>query len=68
MDINIAENSQLLGEPIKNLHLPPDCLLVAVNRGRKSIIPDGNLVLLAGDNVIFFTKRHTIPELERLLA
>ncbi|MDR0454765.1 MAG: Trk system potassium transporter TrkA [Deferribacteraceae bacterium] len=68
IDINIGENSRLTGKPIKDLHLPPDCLLAAVNRGRKSIIPDGNLELRPGDNAIFFAKRHSIPELERLLA
>ncbi len=68
IDLDITDKSQFLGSPIKDLHLPPDCLLVAVNRGRKSIIPNGNMELRPNDNVIFFVKRYSIPEFERFLA
>ncbi|MBC7326358.1 MAG: chloride channel protein, partial [Moorella sp. (in: Bacteria)] len=38
---------------VKDLALPPDCLLVTVNRGSREIIPRGNTRLLEGDLLTF---------------
>jgi trk system potassium uptake protein TrkA len=65
---HIPENSKLCNISLKELELPQDCLIVAVQRRMKTIIPDGTTVIKPGDDVIIFVGRQSIPELEELLA
>lgn len=68
IEAKISEKSPLLGKAIKDMTLPENCLIAAVTRSRKSIIPDGNLELQAGDNVVFFVMRSQIGLLETLIS
>ncbi len=53
-EFHIPEGSMADGRPLKEVHWPAGCTLVAVRRGRAVMIPDGNTELLAGDIVTGF--------------
>ena len=53
------------GHPIRDLDLPRHSLIVAVRRGNKALIPNGDLVLREGDTVIFYAQT-LMPEAETL--
>lgn len=40
------------GQAIKDLSLPPDCLLVQVTRGDQTLVPNGSTVLEPGDSLL----------------
>ncbi len=40
------------GKPIHQLQLPSNCLLVAVRRGGKELIPRGDTILMEGDTLV----------------
>ncbi|MDR2869829.1 MAG: Trk system potassium transporter TrkA, partial [Deferribacteraceae bacterium] len=68
IEATLTDNSPLVKLAIKDIQLPPNCLIAAVNRRRKSIIPDGNFALQAGDSVIFFISRVNVTSLDALLS
>ena len=48
-----------VGTSIRDLDISRQSLIVMVNREKKIIIPNGSLVLLAGDEVIMYTRRES---------
>ncbi len=53
----------LIGHPVKELtdHIPNiDCRVVAIYRGGRGILPDGNTVIEEGDEVFFIAARNDI--------
>ncbi len=52
LEIPVHFGSQAEGQMIKDLDLPKNCLIVAVNRGSKEILPKGGTRLHAGDCVV----------------
>ena len=68
IEATLSEKSSLINLALKDIQLPANCLIAAINRKRKSIIPDGNFVLKAGDSVVFFISRDSVPNLEGLLT
>ncbi|MGI9951725.1 H(+)/Cl(-) exchange transporter ClcA [Moorellaceae bacterium AZ2] len=51
IEVVVESGSPASGCRVKDLTLPPDCLLVSVNRGTREIIPRGSTRLLEGDHL-----------------
>lgn len=68
IEFTVNHHSAIAGRAVKDLRLPNGCLIVAVKRHRKTIIPYGNLVIEGGDSVIVFIVHASIPKLEDILA
>ncbi len=51
MEFEIREGDAAAGKRIRELNLPPDCLVVAIRRGGSLVVPRGNTILMAGDKV-----------------
>jgi Trk K+ transport system NAD-binding subunit len=49
----VQYGSNAAGQAVKDLHLPKDCLLIAVRREGKDIIPSGLTVVQADDYLVF---------------
>ncbi len=49
----VQYGSPASGQAVKDLHLPKDCLLIAVRREGKDIIPSGDTVIHADDYLVF---------------
>ncbi|WP_411679395.1 ClC family H(+)/Cl(-) exchange transporter [Clostridium thailandense] len=55
LEIAVYMGSLLDGKCIKEIEWPNNCLLVAVKRGEKEIIPKGNTLICPGDYLIVLT-------------
>ncbi len=57
VNITLAPTSPVVGKRIADVNWPPDCVVVAIERGREVIIPHGRTVLQAGDRLTVFVDR-----------
>lgn len=55
LEFIVAEKCNIVGIPLKEMPLKPNTLIAGIIRGRKTIIPDGDDVILTGDRVIVIT-------------
>lgn len=46
--------SQMDGKELSQMHLPPGCLVVSVQRAEKEVVPSGTTVLQGGDQIVVF--------------
>ena len=49
--IGVQRNSALEGKSLRQAGLPEGCLVVAIERGGRELLPSANLVLLPGDHI-----------------
>ncbi len=61
-----GSNQNILGKKIMDLKLPAGCLIITVQRHRKTIIPTGSFVIEEGDSLITFVAHNEISKLEEL--
>jgi H+/Cl- antiporter ClcA len=66
-DIQISTDCELDGIKIKDYKWPKGCLIVAVKRGEKEIIPEGNTILQAGDIVTILSTEECSCKYKMLL-
>ena len=52
VELTVAPESGVVGKQVQMLGLPPECVLVALLRGDSVIIPSGDTVITAGDQVL----------------
>ncbi|HWQ12010.1 MAG TPA: NAD-binding protein [Roseiflexaceae bacterium] len=52
LEFTVAAESGAVGRPVHALGVPPECVLAAVLRGEEVIIPSGDTLIHAGDQVI----------------
>ena len=60
-------SSEVVGVPIKELHLKHGCIIAGIIRGKDSIIPGGDDVINVGDKVIVIAKDEHISDLADIL-
>lgn len=61
-----GSNQNIVGKKIMDLKLPAGCLIITVQRNRKTIIPTGSFVIEEGDSLITFVAHNEISKLEEL--
>ena len=61
-----GSNQNIVGKKIMDLKLPAVCLIITVQRNRKTIIPTGSFVIEEGDSLITFVAHNEISKLEEL--
>ena len=66
--VDLPQDSPAINKEVKDIQLPPDSVLVSVVRGEEVIVPKGDTVLKAGDDVIALTLIGNEPQLLNLLA
>lgn len=66
LEFEISDASPLVGKAVREVELPEDCLLVAIRREGKLIVPHGPTALAAGDRVTVFGTRPGLTELRSL--
>ena len=67
LEFCVQEDSKCIRTPLRELRLRPNVLISAIIRGRKSIIPNGNTVILPGDHAIIVTTDRHLRSLEDIL-
>ncbi len=66
--VDIPENSPVINQVVKDIHLPDDSVLVSVLRGNDVLIPRGDTRLCVGDEVIALTTIEKEKEIVNLLV
>ena len=66
--VDLPQDSPVINKEIKDIELPADSVLVSIVRGEEVIVPKGDTLLKAGDDVIALTLIGNEPQLLNLLA
>jgi trk system potassium uptake protein TrkA len=64
----LPPGSKILGTPLKDLPLPETCVIAAVIRGGKVVIPRGNMLFEEDDEVLAVVDNKALGELRDLFA
>jgi trk system potassium uptake protein len=64
----IPAGAKAIGVAIKDLQIPDECVIAAIIREGKVVMPHGNTVFQAGDEVLAVTNRHGADGLAALFA
>ncbi|MFN8373573.1 MAG: TrkA family potassium uptake protein [Anaerolineae bacterium] len=64
----IQHESPVIGLAVSQLHLPQDCVLVAVMRDRQLIVPRGGTVLAEGDEVLAIVHATQVSQLSLIFG
>jgi len=51
--IRVSEGSRWVGETIRDIRVPEDIVIAMIEREGSHIVPDGDTVIEAGDNIVF---------------
>src|SRR6185312_16101059 len=68
VEARVSEHSPVLDRPVEKIELPPDAIITAILRKGALIIPTGQTVVRAGDELICVTKREREEALQDLLG
>lgn len=68
VEMEVEAGAPADGRAIKEVKLPENCLIVAIQRGRQTIVAHGDSVLQAGDHVTIITGNECIPDLQSRLS
>ncbi|MFH1577488.1 MAG: NAD-binding protein [Candidatus Omnitrophota bacterium] len=53
--VDLPDDAPVINQMVKDIHLPPDSVLVSIVRGEEVIVPHGETVLEPGDDIIALT-------------
>jgi trk system potassium uptake protein TrkA len=67
-EVALKEDSPIAGKVVKDLDLPEGSLLVGVVRDNKTIIPQGDTEVRAGDHVFLISERKNINRVVRAVS
>lgn len=65
-EVYVEPEAPCAGRPIADLRWPRDCVIAAVRRGSRLLIPRGDTVLLPGDVLTIVSEQDSVPALRRL--
>lgn len=68
LEFNVRPGLRLLDVPLKELKLKENVLIAGIMRGRKTILPSGDDVILAGDRVIVLAAGQRLRDLADIQA
>ncbi|CAN5197040.1 potassium/proton antiporter [soil metagenome] len=52
IEISVGETCEVAGKALVDAHLPPNALIVLIKRGGKFVTPNGNTILIPGDQLM----------------
>ena len=67
LEFNAKDDPRLVRIPFKALQLKPQVLVAGIMRGRETIIPTGDDVILPGDKVVVITASHRLQDLADII-
>ena len=66
IEMRVEPGSHSAGKKISEIAWPHEVVVVSIRRGKKSIIPHGNTVLKAGDEISLLSERDVASEVRKL--
>jgi len=67
LEFKVSEGAACAGVKLKDLKLKKNILISAIIRGSKSIIPDGNTVIMPGDHAIIVTTAGRLKNIDAII-
>ena len=67
MEVVANSKMRLIGKPLKELDLPKEILFVAIKRGDRVIIPNGETTIKLNDRLTIFTLLSGLSKVEKLM-
>lgn len=67
LEFKVADNSEVIGIPLKQIKLKSNILIAGISREAQTIIPSGNDMILAGDRVIVIAAEQRLNDLDDIL-
>ncbi len=67
LEFKVHPDAKLLDISLRDLKFKPNVLIAGIIRGKKTIIPGGDDVIMADDRVIVVSKEHKFNDLEDIL-
>lgn len=67
LEFKVSPEFPMLQIPLKDMKLKPNILIAGIIRGRKPIIPTGNDMILAGDQVVVIAGGHRLSDLSDII-
>ncbi len=68
LEFNVSKDSKVSGTPLKKLSIKPNTLIAGIMRGRKTIIPSGDDMILPDDRVIVLTANQRLNDLDDIIS
>ncbi len=68
LEFKVVEGSKVIGIPLKDISLKKNILIAGITRGRKTIIPSGNDMILEEDRVIVISAEQRLHDLNDILG
>lgn len=68
LEFKVSSGARALGIALKDIKLKPNVLIAGIIRGRKTVVPSGNDMILAGDRVIIVSSGQRLHDLDDILA
>ena len=66
LEMHVTDDSPIKGDSIKNCDLPEECMIGAIIRNNRTLIPRGRVIFRKGDDVILFVMKERIGKVEEL--
>lgn len=68
LELQVFEDKRFTSIPLRELKLKPGILIVGIIRGGRSIVPDGDTVILPEDRIVVVTSSGAVRDIEDMLA
>ncbi len=68
LDYKITPMSPWIGQCIKDLPLPPKCLIISIRRNHEEFTPDGESEIQVQDELLFVTEEDSVASLRELFS
>ncbi len=68
VSVMIPEDGQIAGTAIRDLKLPEECVIAAIIRGKKFVVPHGKTIIEGGDEVVLVGPPGPVKNARDLLA
>ena len=67
VEFNVKPDSKVINIPLKDLQTKKGILIAGIIRGHKTVIPAGNDMIVAGDNVVIIAAEQRLEDLDDIL-
>ena len=68
LELVVGSKSKVCNKKISAINFPRETVVGAIVRSGKVVLPKGNVIIEAGDDVVIFSQPESIPQIESLFA
>ena len=68
LELVVGSKSKVCNKKISAINFPRETVVGAIVRSGKVVLPEGNVIIQAGDDLVIFSQPESIPQIESLFA